>query len=83
MMKTTSSDLRDWSHYPAASRIVPVSPTQRSVADQLDAKDAEIAALRQDKARIDFLESSSTGVVRLDPTRWERGPHIADAPHLH
>ena len=26
MIKTTSSDLRDWSHYPAASRMVPVSP---------------------------------------------------------
>ena len=47
MMKTTSNDLRDWSHYPAASRMVPVLPaTLRSVADQLDAKDAEIAALR-------------------------------------
>lgn len=41
---------------------------------------AEIAALRQDKKRLDFLESSSNGTMRLDPTIWERDPMRLSSP---
>ena len=46
----TSKELRDWADNPAASRMVPVSPTSlRAVADLLDAQAAEIAALKNDR----------------------------------
>lgn len=55
-MMSTSNDLRDWANDPTASNIVPVSPeTLRCVAARLDAKDAEIAALRLDAERYRWL----------------------------
>lgn len=46
----TSKELRDWADNPAASRMVPVSPTSlRAVADLLDAQEAEIAALKVER----------------------------------
>lgn len=64
----TSKELRDWADNPAASRMVPVSPTSlRAVADLLDAQEAEIATLRTSLAATrDCFPAPAAGSARED-----------------